>query len=476
MPRQAIVNSPEPARWALAGLALSALLPSLGTSIANVALPTIAQAYGASFQAVQWVVLSYLVAVTASVAGIGRAGDLIGRRRLLLTGILLFTAASILCGLAPTLWLLVGARAVQGVGAAAMMALAMSLVGEAVPKARMATALGLLAAMSAIGTALGPPLGGLLIAGAGWRAIFLVALPLGLAAFLLLHRHLPRDRRAETDRAGFDTTGSVLLAVTLAAYALAMTLGGAGFGTLNVALLAAAVLAGGLFALAEAKAPAPLIRLAFLREAGLGARLAMNALVSTVMMATLVVGPFHLARGLGLEPFEVGLVMSAGPLVAALAGVPAGRLADRFSDRGIVRAGLVGMGVGTSLLAVLPAALGIAGYLGPIVLVTAAYALFQTANSAAVLTGLDSDRRGAASGLLNLSRNLGLVSGASLLGAVFAAGSAGADVANAPPDAVAAGMRTTFAVATALILAALALARPLRCQLRSRPRPAPGLF
>src|SRR5579871_1975997 len=116
------------ARWALAGLSLSMLLSSLGTSIANVALPTLAQAFSASFQDVQWVVLAYLLALTILIVGVGRLGDLAGRRRLLLAGILVFTAASVACGAAPSLWLLIAARAAQGLGAAIMMALTMALV------------------------------------------------------------------------------------------------------------------------------------------------------------------------------------------------------------------------------------------------------------------------------------------------------------------------------------------------------------
>src|SRR5205085_6462518 len=141
------------------------LLSSLGTSIANVALPTLAQAFAASFQEVQWIVLAYLLAVTALIVGVGRLGDIVGRRRLLLAGLVLFTAASALCGAAPTLWMLVAARAAQGLGAAIMMSLTMALVGETIGKDRTGSAMGLLGTMSAIGTALGPSLGGILIAG-----------------------------------------------------------------------------------------------------------------------------------------------------------------------------------------------------------------------------------------------------------------------------------------------------------------------
>src|SRR5690242_15190586 len=213
-------------RWALASLSLSTLLSALGTSIANVGLPALAQAFNASFQEVQWIVLAYLLAITTLVVSAGRLGDITGHRRLLLAGILLFTAASVLCGMAPTLGLLIAARAAQGLGAAIMMALTLAFVGGTVPKVKTGSAMGLLGTMSAIGTALGPSLGGVLIAGFGWPAIFFVNVPLGIATLLLAYRFLPADGRgAGTDRVRFDHAGTLLLAATLAAYALAMTIG-----------------------------------------------------------------------------------------------------------------------------------------------------------------------------------------------------------------------------------------------------------
>lgn len=152
-----------PARWALASLSLSILLPSLGISIANVGLPTLAEAFNATFQQVRWVVLAYLLTVTALIVSVGRLGYLMKRRRLLLIGVAVFTVASVLCGIAPTLWLFIAVRAAQGVGAA----ITMAFVAEIFPKAKTGGAMGPLGTMSAVGTALGPSLGGVLIAGPG---------------------------------------------------------------------------------------------------------------------------------------------------------------------------------------------------------------------------------------------------------------------------------------------------------------------
>jgi MFS family permease len=297
---------------------------------------------------------------------------------------------------------------VQGLGAAIMMSLTMAFVGDTVPKERTGSAMGLLGTMSAAGTALGPSLGGVLIAGLGWRAIFLINLPLGLVALLLAWRSLPMDRE---------------------------------------------------LTLAEARAASPRFRLAMLRERGLSGGLAMNILVTSVVMATLVVGPFYLSAALALDAARVGLVMTCGPIVAALTGVPAGRIVDRFGPFRMTVAGLLGMAAGSVVLAAIPAGFGVPGYLAPLVVITGGYALFQAANNTAVMTGVRNDQRGVVSGMLNLSRNLGLIAGTSLMGAVFAFGAGTASITTAQPEAVGAGMRLTFAAAAVLVIAALAIAR-----------------
>jgi len=438
--------------WVLATLSLSMLMPSLDTSIANVGLPVLAHALNASFHEVQWIVLAYLLAITTLIVGAGRLGDIVGRRRLLLAGIALFTLASLACGAAQTLRLLIAARAAQGLGAAIMMALTIAFVGETIPKSRTGSAMGLLGTMSAIGTTLGPSLGGVLITALGWRSIFLINVPLGIANLALAHRWLPADRsKMKLDVRGFDKTGTLLLALTLGAYALAMTMRR---GALAPLLLAAAI-GGALLIIVESRAASPLIRLAMFRDRALSASLAMSALVSTVMMATLVVGPFYLSRALGLDTAFVGVVMSVGPLVAALAGIPAGRLADRVGARRMTIAGLIGIAIGTFLLSVLPARFGVLGYLGPIVIITAHYALFQAANNTAIMTNAQPDQRGVISGLLNLSRNLGLITGASVMGALFAFASHATDITAAHPEAVAGGMRITFGVGGGLMIVAV---------------------
>jgi MFS family permease len=237
-----------------------------------------------------------------------------------------------------------------------------------------------------------------------------------------------------------------------------MTVGHGRLGAVNVVLILMAAVGAGMFVVVETRTASPLIPLAMFRNPVLSAGFAMSLLVTTVVMATLVVGPFYLSGALALDAARVGLVMSSGPIVAALAGVPAGRLVDRFGAHRMSIAGLVAMAVGAGTLTLLPTSFGVPGYVAPLVVITAGYALFQAANNTAVMTNVRSDQRGVVSGMLGLSRNLGLITGASVMGTVFALGAGTTDIMTAHPHTVAAGMRTTFAVAAGLIVVALGIA------------------
>lgn len=439
----------------IVALSLSILLSSLSTSIVNVALPNLAQHFQASMQEVQWVVLAYLLAMTTLIVSVGRMGDLIGRRRLLLSGLIVFAFASGLCAIASNLWLLIAARALQGASAATLMALAMAMVTEALPKEKTGSAMGLLGSMSAIGTALGPALGGILMSSFGWQAIFSMMIPCALLTCLLVYRYLlPDNFPANQTRVTFDYVGSFLLTFSLATYALAMTMGRGSFKRLNVILLLLAFIGIVLFVFSQKRIARPLIHLTLFRQPELRNGFVMSALVTTVVMATLVVGPFYLAVAFKLTTTQIGVVMSLGPIVAALTGLPAGRLTDRCGATNMYRAALVVMLVGSGAMAMLSGHFGLAAYIVPLVIMTAGYALFQAANNTAVMQNIAHEQRGLIAGLLSLARNLGLITGASLMGSLFAASSVHQI---AMPDVVG-GLRLTFAVATGLIILALVLA------------------
>lgn len=399
------IGSPErtaPKSGAFICLSLCMLSASLGTSIANIALPTLTQAFGASFQQIQWVVVFYLVALTLSAVFAGRLGDVFGRQRMLLAGLGLFVLASIMCGLAPSLWLLVAARTVQGVGAAFLMTLTIALVHETTGGVGVGRAMGLLGTMSAVGTALGPTLGGLMIGLFDWRAVFLVLVPFALVATGLALRTLPSGKPV---------------------------------------------------------AKSPLINRETLLRTGIAANLLINLLVAAVMMTTLIVGPFYLGLSLGLREAVVGIVMAIGPVISIFSGVPSGRMVDARGARLVLAIGLTALAIGAFALVLLPEILGVVGYIVAIATLTPGYQMFQSANNTTVMTGVQPDQRGAVSGLLTLSRNLGLVLGASIMGAIFSFGTGTNAIVNAAPDSIADGMQLVFVIAGALMVAALWIAR-----------------
>lgn len=381
-----------------ATLSLAMLLASLGTSIANIALPTLAAAFSAPFAQVQAVVVAYLAALTISVIAAGRLGDRYGLKPSLVAGLIVFTAASLLCAVAPNLWWLIGARALQGIGAAFLMTLAMALMRQTANEARVGRAMGLLGTVSALGTALGPSLGGVLIPLTGWRGIFWVQVPLAALALTLAMTTLPNE---------------------------------------------------------PAKARAPRRRFLTAIDRALVPNLIANVLVAAVMMTTLVVGPFYLGLGLGLPARHVGLVMAVGPLISIFSGVPSGRLVDAWGSGRVLAGGLTLLTAGAFLLAFVPNMAGVAGYVLAIIVLTPGYQLFQAANNTAALADVPGENRGTVSGALNLSRNIGLIAGASLMGAVFAFGAGTEDIAGATVSEIAAGMRLTFIAAGGMMLVAI---------------------
>uniref|UniRef100_UPI0025B6BD3B MFS transporter n=1 Tax=Aeromonas caviae TaxID=648 RepID=UPI0025B6BD3B len=365
-----LVSPPVTHRLGLAGLGLATLLPMLAGSMANLVLPALGQDFGVPFASLQWVLVAYLLGITSLTVVAGRLGDRLGRRRLLLWGTGVFALASLLCALALSIGWLIAARTLQGAGAACMLVLSLAMAGELVPPARRGWSMGLLGTLSACGTALGPSFGGLLIGGFGWQAPFLL-LPLTLLALGCAWRALPRDEAGSAEE-GLPLTSLLLLVTALLCYGLALTRGS----PLGVWPGIGALVAMVLFVRADSGASRPLLPLALLGASRRRGGIIASALVASVMVATLLIGPFYLHGAFALDMGTVGLMISMGPLLAALSGMPAGWLVDRVGATPVVRLGLGLMVVAAVLLALLDRALGPLGYLLPILLLTAGYALF----------------------------------------------------------------------------------------------------
>ncbi|KHS86428.1 MFS transporter [Pectobacterium carotovorum] len=400
------INQPDEPDQAKPGitltLALAILSASLGTSIANIALPTLTAVFSAPFAQVQAVVIAYLAAMALSVVIAGHLGDRYGLKPVFITGLGLFAIASLLCAIAPQLWQLIAARALQGIGAAFLMTLGMALLRQTAGEKHVGRAMGIVGTVSALGTALGPSVGGFLLAIAGWRSLFWIQIPLATIVLFMAFTLLPATSVKEK-----------------------------------------ASLSGGLS----------------LWNTTLLPNLTINAAVTAVIMTTLIVGPYYLGLGLGLKETLVGLVMAIGPAVATFSGIPSGRLVDTWGFRRALTAGLSLVVTGTFMLAILPNLLGVTGYILAIIVLTPGYQLFQAANNTATLAEVPGNQRGTVSGLLNLSRNIGLIAGASIMGQVFALGVGTEDFTHAAPASLTNGMQLTFFLAGAMVLVAIAFTR-----------------
>lgn len=450
MPHNIVLSPPLTRRLGLLALGLATLLPMLAGSMANMVLPALEQAFAVPFAGVQWVLVAYLLGLTCLTVVAGRLGDRLGRRRLLLWGLGLFALASLLCALAPSLGWLIAARALQGAGAACMLVLALAMVGQLVGPARRGWGMGLLGTLSACGTALGPSFGGLLIGTFGWQAPFLLLVPVSLLALGAGLLGLPAEG-APPKKESIALARLLMLVMALLCYGLALTSGG----VLALCWGAGALLVAALFVRRERLARSPLLPLTLLAAPRLRGGLLASALVASVMVASLLIGPFYLRGVFGLDLGTVGLMISGGPLLAALTGMPAGWLVDRVGARRVVRLGLMAMASAALGLATLSSGLGPLGYLLPILLLTAGYALFQTANNSALVGAASEQTRGAVAGLLTLSRNLGQLTGAAGLGGLFASLAGTHSLATAMAADLAFAMQASFALAALLIGGAL---------------------
>ncbi len=445
----------NPPRLAIIALSGAMLLASMAVSITSVALPALSRAMEAPVSAVQWVVLIYLLSVTITIVLAGRCADLFGHRFILLSGLTIFTGSSLLCATAPNLTTLIIARAIQGIGGAILMALPVSILRGMISSERTGSAMGLLASMSAVGTALGPALGGLLISGFGWRSAFILLAVSGFIILVLAIRAIQASAPVTKTSQTLDLSGALLLALMLLLYAL-MTSGQQNVIGLRLPLIIPiALLTLILFIIVEIRAPSPLVPLSVLHNPAISASLLTNWLISSVMMAMLVVGPLFLSFGLLLGEAQTGLVVAVGPVVAALAGIPAGRLTDRFGAKRILATGLSAMTVALFCMAYLPVQIGITGYIVSLIMLTPCFQLFLTGNNTAIINAAPEDQRGIISGLMGLSRNLGFMTGASVMATIFISSLGQPDLVHATVSSVGSAFTVTLLTAAGLALISL---------------------
>lgn len=435
-------------------LSLTTLMSAIDTNIVNIGLPTIGKALNANFTSLQWVVLSYLLAVTALIVGIGRIGDIFGKKRIFLFGIGLFTLASLLCGTSGSIYELIVFRALQGIGGSILMALSFAIAGDMIPKEKITQGMSMLTVMLPTGFALGPSVGGLLIGVFSWRSVFFLNVPIGVAAFLCALRFptLPVTEKVRK----LDIRGLLVLTATLVCYVLGVTLAENQGLSKSVLLLGAGAAAGiAVFLFLEKRTDFPLVDLNMFRNSVFSASLAISVLIYTTTTGAVVIFPFYLQQAKGLSTSVSGVMMMTGAVGCALLTPLAAAAAKRFGDFPVMIFGIAAMGVGSLLMSTVSLSTGNVTFSMIWFLFNGCLAFFQTPNNASIISHAKPEQRGLASGLLNLSRTIGLTTGAAVIGAVFYAFASTTSIGSASPQKIASSIHNTFLVTTCILACAL---------------------
>jgi EmrB/QacA subfamily drug resistance transporter len=449
--------------WTLGAMCFALFMIMLDNTVVNVALPSIQRDLGASLSALEWTVNGYTLSFAVLLATGGRLGDIFGRRRMFLFGVVVFAASSATAGLASDTSHLVISRVVQGVGAALMMPATLSIVTDAFPPEERGKAMGTWAGVSALALAIGPVLGGFLTEHVSWRAIFYLNIPVAIGA-VAASLFAVRESRDTTAGREVDFLGVAVLTTGLTALVLALVEGNSwGWGSPEiVGLLGLATLGLLAFVAVELQVRAPMVEFRFFSDRNFLGAVVVALIVSFAMLGVFFFLALYMQNILGYTPLEAGVKFLPSTLMIVVVAPIAGRLADRFGPRWLIAAGLVivtasllsfsGIEVDSSYGALLP------GF----VLLGVGIAMTMSPMTTAAMNAVSVDKAGIASGVLSMFRMVGGTLGVAVTGAIFQA-SVGPDFQSATPlefvDALSDAMKVSAGVA---LLGALVGATAIR--------------
>jgi len=404
--------------WAIAAIVLAIAMSVLDSSIANVALPTIAREFRTSAATSIWVINAYQIAILVSLLPLAALGEVVGYRRISQAGLAVFTAASLACALAPSMLALTSARVIQGFGAAGIMSVNAALVRFTYPQRLLGRAVGINAFAVATSAAIGPTVAAAVLAVGPWRWLFAINGPIGIATFLIASYALPvterTARRLNWASAGLHAGAFGLLVSGLQSLAHDAA----------TPLALGQICAGAVFAVFlarhELEREAPLIPFDLLRIRLFSLSIVTSVCSFTAQAAALVALPFNIER-LGHSPAQTGLLMTPWPLAVAIAAPVAGRLSDRFPAGILGGVGLAIMSLGLLLLAQFPAGGSAADLIWRMALCGLGFGLFQSPNNRTMILSAPRARSGAAGGMLSTARLLGQTVGAASVAIVFRA-------------------------------------------------------
>ena len=437
-------------RWSvLTAIGVGTFMSALDGSVVNTVLPVLGRDLHASVAAIEWVATIYLLVVSALLLGVGRAGDLRGHKRMYIAGFVLFVIGSALCGAAPSSHVLVAMRALQGIGAAMLFANSPAILTKTFPAAQRGRALGAQATFTYLGLTAGPSLGGWLADAFGWRSVFYINVPVGVIGIILGLRVIEDDRpERKTER--FDYQGAMLFTAGLVSLLIALDQGHA-WGwqsplTLSLIAIAVAMLIAVL--VVERRRSDAMLDLSLFRSRVFSAATASALLNYICVYAVLFVLPFLLIQGRGLDTRHAGLVLTAQPIIMAIVAPISGALSDRIGSRFLATMGMVVLAAGLFIIARLSAAGSLIEIAAGLAVIGLGIGLFSSPNNSALMGAAPRHRQGIAAGVLATARNVGMVLGVGLAGAVFTT-----ILARGGPNALVRGVQASLYVA--VVLAAL---------------------
>lgn len=406
-------------RLIILAVAVGNFMSALDSSVVNIALPSISRHFQAPLYIIEWVVMSYLLVISSMLLTYGRLGDMYGHKNIYITGFTIFTAGSLLCGLAPTIALLIAFRAVQALGAGMLMAMGPAIVTDVTPAHKRGKALGATAVAVSVALTTGPVLGGFLTTNFGWQSIFYINIPIGIIGILWAYYIIPPASRCETQT--FDIAGA--LTVFLALMSLLVPLSYTekyGWGNPYIIIsLISGILLLLVFVQIERRVKYPMMDLGLFRSR-LFTMSNISALINYMsQFSVTLLMPFYLQQLRGLSPSEAGLMIIPMPVTTMIVAPISGALSDRFDSRYISSTGMGLISLGILLLSRLNIDSPNSYITGALFLIGLGSGLFQTPNNSAIMGSVPGNRRGIASGMLATMRNMGMVMGIAVSGALF---------------------------------------------------------
>jgi len=410
-------------KWLTLGAMCFALfMMMLDNTVVNVALPTIQQKFGATTSALEWIVNGYTLSLAVLMVTMGKLGDVFGRKRLFLIGLMVFTAASFACGVAPNLGMLIFFRVLQGVGGSIMMPGTLSIITSTFTGKERAQAIGIWAGISGLALAAGPIVGGALVEYVNWQAIFFINIPIGIAAFLIGTR-VVRESSDPNAARSVDYLGVATLTPAIFALTLALIEGqtwGWGSGRI-LGLFAATVLLLALFAFVENRQAHPMVDFAMFRSATFTAANVISFVLSFGMFGTIFFLTLYMQNILGYSAIQSGLRTLPMTGLIIFSAPLGGKLTGRFGGRPIIFTGLVLVGLGLLLDGLrLTAHSPYSDLLPSFLMIGVGIGFAMSPLSSVAMAAVERTKAGVASGILNMNRQLGGVFGIALLGAIFA--------------------------------------------------------